>query len=111
MAVKGTTLGEVIRNRRLALGISQRTLASNIRGAVNPYCSPQTMNNIEHDDRLGEQYWQSLSDKLGIPMEVFIYYGMLAHINMMPSIEYPYEVIQNAFKAMTKVLDDYTAEK
>lgn len=111
MAVKSTTLGEVIRNRRLELGISQRALASSISGAVNPYCSPQTMNNIEHDDRLGEQYWQSLSDKLGIPMEVFIYYGMLAHVNMMPSIDYPYDVIQNAFKAMEQVLDDYTDGK
>lgn len=108
MVYKVTTLGRVIRDARIRKGMTQRGLAVLVRGSETPYCSPQTMNNIEHDERLGEQYWQSLSDLLDIPMEVFIFYGLLVPINMVPSYEYPYHLIEDGFKVMRLVLDGYT---
>ena len=111
VVIATTTLGQVIRKKRLKWGFAQRDLAMMVRGERMPFCSPQTLNNIEHDDRLGQQYWASISERLKIPMEVFIYYGILVPINMFPSYEYPYEVIQEAFKAMESVLDKHLAER
>lgn len=108
MVYKVTTLGRVIRDARIRKGMTQRGLAELVRGTETPYCSPQTMNNIEHNERLGEQYWQSLSNLLDIPMEVFIYYGLLTPTNMVPSYEYPYDLIKDGFNVMRLVLDGYT---
>ena len=80
-----TTLGKIIRTRRIELKISQRDLANRLVGTRNKYCSPQVMNNIERDVRTGKQYWQSLSKELGIPIDVFTYYGLLAKSGLDPS--------------------------
>ena len=95
-----TTLGKIIRTRRIELKISQRDLANRLVGTRNKYCSPQVMNNIERDVRTGKQYWQSLSKELGIPINVFTYYGLLAKSGLEPSVEIPFEIIESAMDKM-----------
>ena len=105
--IRLTTLGDVIRKRRLELGISQRDVAAMITGSRTSFCSPQTLNNIEHNDRTGEQYWASISKKLDIPLCVLMYYGLLAPAGYVYPYEYPYEVIEKAFDKMRDSLFDH----
>ena len=105
--IRLTTLGDVIRKRRLELGISQRDVAAMITGSRTSFCSPQTLNNIEHNDRTGEQYWASISKKLDIPLCVLMYYGLLAPAGYVHPYEYPYEVIEKAFDKMRDSLFDH----
>lgn len=102
-----TTLGKIIRNRRIELNISQRALANRLVGTERKYCSPQLLHNIEHDIRTGKQYWQSLSKELGIPIEVFTYYGLLAKSGLYPSVEIPIEVIQSTVQNMHDCITTY----
>lgn len=102
-----TTLGDVIRKRRLALGIGQRDLAAKIMGGRTSFCSPQTLNNIEHNDRLGEQYWPSISKELDIPYCVLVYHGLLVPAGFVEPYEYPYQDIEEAFIMMRKRLHDH----
>jgi transcriptional regulator with XRE-family HTH domain len=105
--LKHTTLGEVIRERRLELGISQRELASRLKGDRTPFCSPQTLNNIEHNDRLGEQYWYSLSKELGIAHCVFVYYGLMVPEGYVHPFKYPLDVIEKAFDELRDTLHNH----
>jgi len=104
---KLTTLGKIVRTRRIELNISQRDLANRLVGTRNKYCSPQVMNNIEHDIRTGKQYWQSLSKELDIPIDVFTYYGLLAKSGLVPSVELPFEIIESAMDKMHNYLQAY----
>ena len=47
VVIATTTLGQVIRKKRLKWGFAQRDLAMMVRGERMPFCSPQTLNNIE----------------------------------------------------------------
>lgn len=102
-----TTLGKIIRNRRIELNISQRSLANRLVGTERKYCSPQLLHNIEHDIRTGKQYWQSLSKELDIPIEVFTYYGLLAKSGLEPSVEMPFEIIELAMGKMHNYMQTY----
>lgn len=101
------TLGKIIRNRRIELNISQRSLANRLVGTERKYCSPQLLHNIEHDIRTGKQYWQSLSKELDLPIEVFTYYGLLAKSGLYPSVEIPIEIVQSLIQNMHNSITAY----
>jgi hypothetical protein len=94
-----TTLSEIIRYRRLSLGIQQRHLAGLLRTKDGKYCSPQTLNNIEMGLRSGKAYWDSLSMHLDIPYAVFVYYGELKDHGY-PMLSFPYDVIASSMDSV-----------
>lgn len=102
-----TTLGKIIRTRRIELKISQRDLANRLVGTERKYCSPQLLHNIEHDIRTGKQYWQSISKELDLPIEVFTYYGLLAKSGLYPSVEIPIEIVQSLIQDMHNSITAY----
>lgn len=108
--LKTVTLGEIIKRRRLSLGIPQRHLAGLLRSDDGGYCSPQTLNNIEHGYRAGSAYWKSLSDKLDIPYGVFIYYGTMKDHGF-PMLAMPYDTVESAMEQIMCVINSYVTRK
>jgi transcriptional regulator with XRE-family HTH domain len=101
-----TTLSEVIRYRRLLLGISQRALAEKLRTKEGKHCSPQTLNNIEMGLRSGRAYWDSMSMHLSIPYAVFIYYGELKDHGY-PMLSFPYADIERSLDGVMTSINGY----
>jgi transcriptional regulator with XRE-family HTH domain len=108
--LKTVTLGEIIKRRRLSLGIQQRHLAGLLRSDDGGYCSPQTLNNIEHGYRAGSAYWKSLSDNLDIPYSVFIYYGTMKDYGF-PMLAMPYATVESAMDQVMRVINSYVTRK
>lgn len=104
--LKTVTLGEIIKRRRLSLGIQQRYLAGLLRSDDGKYCSPQTLNNIEHGFRAGTAYWKSLSQHLHLPYAVFIYYGTLKDHGY-PMVAMPYDTVEFAIERVMGVVNSY----
>lgn len=104
--LKTVTLGEIIKRRRLSLGIQQRYLAGLLRSDDGGYCSPQTLNNIEHGFRSGTAYWKSLSRHLHLPYAIFIYYGTLKDHGY-PMVAMPYETVEYAIERVMGVVNSY----
>jgi hypothetical protein len=101
-----TTLSEIIRYRRLLLGIQQRHLAGLLRTKDGKYCSPQTLNNIEMGLRSGKAYWDSLSMHLDIPYAVFVYYGELKDHGY-PMLSFPYDVIARSIDSVMNNINSH----
>lgn len=101
-----TSLYEIIRHRRLLLGIQQRHLAGLLRTKDGKHCSPQTLNNIEKGLRSGKAYWDSLSMHLDIPYAVFVYYGELKDHGY-PMLSFPYDVIVRSVDGVMSNINVY----
>ena len=69
------TVGETIKKRRIAIGMSQRALASMVLKPDGYGISPQFMNCIENNRRSCVDYIPSIAKALHVPEEVLYFYS------------------------------------
>ena len=70
-----TTFGQIIANKRKALKISQKNLATTIRKEDGSYISAQYLNDIEHDRRNppGEYLIKQIAIELDIDIDYLLF--------------------------------------
>jgi transcriptional regulator with XRE-family HTH domain len=66
------TTGELIRNRRLEYGYSQRQFATLVRKSNGLPVSPQTINDYEHNRRPLNEFAIQIAKLLDIPLEQLV---------------------------------------